>query len=297
MAKRRKKSKRYQEVEYYNLSPETKKGIIIIFLFIIAIICILSFLDLAGKAGVYIDWALGITLGWGRFIFPLILIGLGYALAKPNEHQVTISNYTGIGIFFLSIHGLLHLKVPFVNSFELSFSGLGGGIIGYAISYPLVLYLGFWAGLLILVGLLLASILLMFNTSLENLFEKSNIFKQIPAMLGRKSNRDETDDEDEYEDEEEDEDEYEDEEDEYEEEIAPTKVSDVKVTAQSLTNRDKTATPAGIRSTNIKIDLPMKLLDDRKSKPTSGDIKAGTERISKTLENFNIPVEMDTVQV
>ena len=112
---RRKNRRRYQEVEYYSLSPETKKGIVIVFLFIVAIISVLSFLGVAGTAGIYIDWAFGIAFGWGRFIVPLILIGLGYVLARPSQYHVSISNYIGTILFFLVIHGLLHLKLPFNN--------------------------------------------------------------------------------------------------------------------------------------------------------------------------------------
>jgi S-DNA-T family DNA segregation ATPase FtsK/SpoIIIE len=46
-----------------------------------------------------------------------------------------------------------------------------------------------------------------------------------------------------------------------------------------------------------KIDLPLDLLDNQSSQPTSGDIKARTIAIQKTLENFGIPVEMGKVQV
>ena len=42
-----------------------------------------------------------------------------------------------------------------------------------------------------------------------------------------------------------------------------------------------------------KIDLPLDLLDGKKSKPTSGDIKVGREKIQKTLENFHINVEWE----
>jgi DNA segregation ATPase FtsK/SpoIIIE, S-DNA-T family len=292
MAKR-KKRKRYQEVEYYSLSPETKKGIIIIFLFIIAIISILSFLGIAGTAGTYIDWGLGIVFGWGRFIFPLILIGLGYVLARPSHYEVTIPNYIGVVLFLFSLHGLLHLKLPFDKSFDLTFSGLGGGIIGYVVSYPILLYLGFIATLIILFGVLFASVLLMFNTSIEKVFETTTLVKTLPIF--KSNNTENSDENDEDDEEDDDEEEYEDDEEEYEDDDEDTQVHDTKITARTLTS-EKDHHPS-IRTPKIKVDLPIKLLDDKKSKPTSGDIKLGQERIHNTLENFNIPVEMDAVQV
>ena len=46
-----------------------------------------------------------------------------------------------------------------------------------------------------------------------------------------------------------------------------------------------------------KIDLPIDLLDVKSAKPTSGDIEGNIEKIRKTLENFNVPVEMGEVKV
>ena len=76
-----------------------------------------------------------------------------------------------------------------------------------------------------------------------------------------------------------------------------TKVNDVKFTAKSLIAPKEPETHPSIRTPKVKVDLPINLLDDKKSKPTSGDIKVGLEKIQKTLENFHIPVEMGEVQV
>lgn len=291
MARRK---QRYQEIEYYSLSPETKKGVLIIFFFLVAIVSILSFLGLAGKAGIYIDWGLGIALGWGRFILPIILIGLGYVLARPNHYQISVPNYFGIFLFFLSAHGLVHLQIPFQNSFELSFSGLGGGIVGYLVSYPILLYLGAWAGAIILIGILLASVLLIFNTSIENVLGKTNIFRYLPMPFKR------TLPEDGGQAEEDEGTAGESTEEETPEEPAddkPTKAEDVKFFAKKILSESSPEKQPSIRVSKIKIDLPMNLLDDKLSKPTSGDIKMGTERIQKTLANFHINVEMGEVQV
>ena len=281
------RKKKYEEVAYYSLSPETKRGIFIVFLFIVAILCVLAFLGLAGKAGFYIDWGLGIVFGWGRFLLPLVLIILGYVLARPAHYQISWPNYIGIILFFLSIHGLLHSRLPVSNSFELTFSGLGGGIVGYLVTYPLNLYLGLWAGLIILIGLFLVSVLLMFNTSIESLLEKTNILKYFtkqPAEEDEDAVEEETAVENQTEaagqtDE------------------AEARVNDVKFAAKSLLTPKEPEVLPSIRTPKVKVDLPINLLDDKKSKPTSGDIKVGLEKIQKTLEDFHIPVEMGDVQV
>ena len=297
----RKKNPKYEEVEYYSLSPETKKGILIIFLFAVSLISVLSFLNLAGRAGVSIDWVLGIVFGWGRYIIPLILIVLGYTLARPNRYKISIPNYLGIFLFIVSIFGLLHFKLPITESFELTFSGLGGGIIGYLISYPAITYLGFWGGITILCATLVASILLMFNTSIESILEKTNLFNLFSPF--KHSEKEESlDTEGDNDDNEEDED---DEESETEnnletkdrDTVADPRLSDVKFSRRGVLEETKTDNYPKLKTTKIKVDLPLNLLDNKQSKPTSGDIKEGLETIHRTLENFNIDVEMGDVQV
>lgn len=276
---------RYQQVEYYSLSPETKKGIFIIFLFLVAVISILSFLNLAGKAGVYVDWSLGIVFGWGRYLLPIVLLGLGYVLARPSRYQTSIPTYLGVVLFFISFHGLLHLKVPFQDSFGLSFSGFGGGLVGYLASYFFQLYLGFWASLVILIGLLFVGLLLAFNTGIEAFISKTNIFRYLPSPFKRIESSGESEEGEEAE------------EISAVEDTEDIKASEVKFASKSIIEKEPASAGIIIRSPKVKIDLPINLLDDRKSKPTSGDIKLGMEKIQKTLENFHIDVEMGEVQV
>lgn len=279
-----KRRSRYQEIEYYNLSPETKRGIFIIALFLVALLSILSFLNLAGTAGLYIDLGLGLAFGWGRYLFPLVLIGLGYALARPEKYHVSIANIVGILLFYLSIHGLLHLNIPDENKWDLALSGLGGGALGHFVVLPFQIYLGPWASLIILFGTTIIGILLMFNTSVEGLLAKMNILKFIPRFRQEKAIGEEISiDEEEA------------------EEIRSgdgkeAKTEEVKFSAKSLLGKKPDSAPT-IRNPKIKIDLPMNLLDDKVSKPQSGDIKLGMEKIQRTLQNFHIDVEMGDVQV
>jgi S-DNA-T family DNA segregation ATPase FtsK/SpoIIIE len=295
----KKKKPKYEEVEYYSLSPETKKGILIIFLFAVSLISVLAFLNLAGKAGIYIDWVLGIVFGWGRYIIPLILVVLGYTMARPNRYKISIPNYIGIFLFIVSVFGLLHFKLPATNSFELTFSGLGGGIIGYLISYPAITYLGFWGGITILCAIFVISFMLMFNTSIESILEKTNIFKLF-SPFQRQESAEESGNEEVDEESEEDEELDEKEtavETKERSNLADSRVTDVKFSRRGVLEETKTDSYPKLKTTKINIDLPLNLLDSKQSKPTSGDIKEGLETIHRTLENFNIDVEMGEVQV
>lgn len=293
---RKRKKRRYQE-EYYSLSHETKKGILIIALFAISLIVILSFLNLAGTAGIYIDKMFGIVFGWGRYFLPIILAGIGYVLARPNKYEISIANYIGLFLFFLSFHGLLHIRIPFKHSYELAFSGLGGGLVGFGVNYFLLMYLGVWASLIILIAIIVTSVLLTFNTSIETIIEKTNIFKFLSPAF-RKNRDSEEDGENDEEDEDEEDDEEEEDEDEIDEETKSVEsLPQEQLAFSSKSVKEQKTERTKIKTPRINIDLPIELLDDKSSQPTSGDIKLGQERIQKTLENFNIPVEMGDVKV
>jgi len=288
----RRKKRRYEEVEYYRLSPETKRGILIVSLFALAIICVLGFLNLAGIAGVYVDFGLGVAFGWGRFLFPIILLGLGYVLARPQAYKINWPNYVGIGLLILSSHSLLQLAAPQVQTLRMTLSGLGGGALGFIIVHPLSLYLGFWASLIIFIAILFASILLMFNTSIESILEKTNIFKLFSPVFKRREISDETPEEIEEVEEVEEKNENE----ERAENEKDVQMEPVRNTSKELLAQNTKGTP--VRSApKKKIDLPLSLLDNKRTKPTSGDIKVGKEKIQRTLANFNINVEMGEVQV
>ncbi|KKR04021.1 MAG: translocase FtsK protein [Parcubacteria group bacterium GW2011_GWC2_39_14] len=289
----RKKRHRYEEVEYYRLSPETKRGILIVSLFALAIICVLGFLNLASIAGVYVDFGLGVAFGWGRFLFPIILLGLGYVLARPQAYKINWPNYVGIGLLILSSHSLLQLAAPQVQTLRMTLSGLGGGALGFIIVHPLSLYLGFWASLIIFIAILFASILLMFNTSIESILEKTNIFKLFSPVFKRREISDDTIEEIEEVEEEKNEQEEREEKMDNDKDV---QMEPVRNTSKELLAQNTKGTP--VRSApKKKIDLPLSLLDNKRTKPTSGDIKVGKEKIQRTLANFNINVEMGEVQV
>ena len=299
------------EEEYYSLSSEIKKGIVIIILFALAVISIFSFFNMASMAGVYINFALATVFGLTKYLFPIILLGLAYSLLRPRKYQPNWVNYIGIGIFILGLNGLIHLI--FVSQYtdlsvEYALQGFGGGVVGLALSYPLSLFLGFWAALVILVAITLISIMLMFNTSLESILKKLN-FKKITRFISNPLARNEDDyDDDDDDEEEEEEDEYEDEENDEEEDDDEEEEEPIKKDRKSVfgkeknSNREKETKSAADKYADskfnkVKINLPISLLSAKSTKPRSGDIDLATERIETTLSNFGIDIEMDDVNV
>lgn len=277
------------------LNPETKRGILIVFLFALAGISILSLFNLAGSAGQYIENSLASFFGLGRFVIPIILLGLGYIILNGEKYELGISNFVGLLLLILSSESLLHLCFAYDDPFSLAIVGSGGGYLGLILAYPLLSALGMVATSLILIAVFLSSILLTFNTSLHKIAEKGNFWKKIYQnikilFLGIKFNNNQQTA--------------------LENESAPEGMSDEPVPENSPSFEAKNLSaettnhvipqemsPVVVKAGRKKIDLPLDLLDDQSEKPTSGDIKTQVNIIQKTLENFGIIVEMGDISV
>ncbi|MFH1173438.1 MAG: DNA translocase FtsK 4TM domain-containing protein [bacterium] len=292
----RKKRRQYQakRASYepqFNLSPETKRGIAIVLLFAVAGISLLSLFGFAGRAGELIATALSLIFGWGQYLFPLVLILLGYFMINPERYEITPLHWVGLFLFELSFHGLLHLFVPLDKAFELV-GQKGGGYIGLFLSYPLTKVAGFWVALLVILAVLIISLLIMFNASLNSLLMAGGplrwLFGKTGGLVGNlKLKRMEKEYAGDY-DEEDEEGEMADEED-YEAELGEAPMEKKKKPAVQP--------EAALPKVKVKISVPMDLLDNKVFKPTSGNIRNNQTIIQKTLENFGIDVEMGEVSV
>lgn len=305
---RNKKAHQNQIIEKYHvLSAEAKKGIIIILLIIVSLISILSFFSLAGVIGQQINSGLEIMFGLLKYLFPLALLYIIYSLIKPDKQSLTWVNYLGIIILFLGLNGTIHLIITrkyFLYSLPLALEGIGGGLSGVALSYPLRLYLDFWASLIILIGITIISLIIIFNNPLFNILKKINFNQSEHNILNpfkRRSLSNNKIDEDSN-----------DEEDELDEETKKILAeADKKQTAPPLSasGQEKSSTFNQAKETSepeiipvskykkLKIDLPLALLNNKSTKPLSGDIDLATQRIVSTLHNFGIDIEMSDVNV
>lgn len=317
MGKRGRRRRHFEiEEEYYAMSSETKRGIVIIVMVVLALISLLSFFNLAGTVGQLIDKYLGIFWGLSKFLFPILILFLVYILIRPNRYQISLINYLGIALFILSINALMHLQFSSDEVIDMAFEGKGGGLIGLVFGYPAIMYLGFWASLIVLIASTIISILIIFNASLESLlffgrerFEKDENdeyedehlpikkMKQIKeSIIVSNSNEDEKNNEEEEK--EKNDEKVEDDDEDGAEEISIKKVGifdrfrKPQVSDQSLTEKF-----ANSKFKKIKIELPLSLLDNKSSKPRSGDIKLCMDRIESTLRNFGINVEMGEVSI
>jgi len=305
-----------------DLDPETKRGIWVVLFVALGAIGVLGLFDLAGNLGQYLDKGLSLGFGWGKWLIPFLLMILGY-LIYNQELEIKKSNYFGLFVFVFAWQALLMLFVN-VDKWDISLAeGSGGGYVGWLLANSLMRGTEFWGSLILVLSLLVISVLLMFNASLASIFGKESILgkmmtpisfvmsrlaewrkrRQAMAEEAEDSEEEESDDEEPDEDEEDDEEEKEkkdeeaEEDDEEDEEEEPEQKKLPIFKSAEIKNEEHLAEFWWQEPTNIKINLPLSLLDGKKEKPTSGDIKENQEIIKRTLENFGIPVEMGDVTV
>lgn len=289
------------------LKPETKHGIYVVLVFTFGVIFLLGLLGWAGQLGDGLAVALSYLFGWGKYATPIILLWIGYLVARPQRYAFRLANGIGLTLLVLSGTGFLHLiGVSPEQATSTIAEGNGGGYFGLLLSYPLQSMLGPWATGVILLAIFVIALLVLFDVSLERLYERGNIGRRITERFREffyklRSNMDRTpaaDGEDTPEDEAIDTD--------GDSEEEPT----FNVNAVTGTV-DATAPPVASGAVGTgeqtalftkskrspKIDIPIDLLASSSEKPTSGDIERNKETIFNTFKNFGIDVEMGETKV
>lgn len=285
----------------FGVGSETKKGVITIFLFLLAALSLLGLFDLSGEFGRVVVNILSLLFGGLKWIFPVLAIIFGYFLLRPERYEVKIINSIGGFLLVLGLTALWHL-IRF-NIYELQYAasqGLGGGYVGLALSWPLLKLMGFWGSLSVSLAVFLIGALLTFETTLYGMMWPIKLFsflavkiKEGYIILKEQTNFSSRSSQDDYEEEEDDEIDEEEEDDNEEE----TKFTSSEISSKEDEDEDGHSGIAKPKKFGKKIELPLDLLISRGGKPTSGDIKANQEIIRQTLSHFGIETEMSHVNV
>jgi S-DNA-T family DNA segregation ATPase FtsK/SpoIIIE len=250
---------------------------------------------------VYLSKAMDWLAGWGNWIIPILLLITGWELYQSKNKHSGGLRYFGIFLFLWSFQGMLQLFVD-VENWDLALeTGKGGGHIGWSLAVIVIKLFGFWAGIILVLALLVIGLMLMFNTNLATLFRGGTLPARLIArpfsaiFSGKKDGSSDRD----Y-------DEQSEEapmaegaaiEGELDDSFILRAIKDENSKVKNPGKTNNTEEKMNWKPTNIKIDVPFDLLNSRASKPTSGDIKSNIEIIKSTLEKFNIPVEMGEVSV
>ncbi|MBU1038847.1 DNA translocase FtsK [Patescibacteria group bacterium] len=285
------------------LSAETKHGLVVVGLVALSIIFILSFLDLSGLVGQGLKRGLIFTFGWSAYLIPVILLMVGYALMQPGW-RIQLRQVVGLFLFLSGLAGLTHSALENITWWQAVKEGVGGGYLGFIWLWALTPILGDWGAIVLLLTILVAGLLVLFDTSPISLFKRfkdtlaswqsalnQSVVNSSPinskedkAALWRETKPPKEEEPVSR----------------IKEQILPTldkvfkkRPVDNLLTTLEVTEPEVVKLPLPPRQIQIKTDL----LEERKGKPTSGDIEANKEKIRRTLLNFGIEVEMGPINI
>ena len=278
------KNKAQTKVKKSSLHSDTKKGILAIISFTLAILSFLSFFDGAGAFGQYSLKMSKLFFGQGFFLIPISLILVGSAVLMPRKKSASAQGFgrtkriyrtifIGVILFLISVLGIFHV---------IGNGSRAGGYLGMAIGYPLNNFLGFGASLVVLLALLIISFLITFNLSLlpAKKDEKEEPIIASPSQPVAKPEKKLG----------------------FFAKIKKEPIQEITKQGDQLVGQETPATLAVSKEAKAKqmgnFKLPsLDFLEKDKGQPTSGDIKANLNIIKRTLENFGIEVEMAEVNV
>ena len=265
-SKKSKKTEKLQKPSRFSLPRETKRLIWAVFMFLAAVIVTLSFFELAGTGGSYFIKSFSFLFGKAIFFLPLLLVLAGLAFWRLKYK----SKWPIILAFILLILGVSAI-------FEcLNHEIKQGGWVGYLITFPFLKAFGLLAtqiifGTIIIIGTVIFWQFLKLKPSPAEITdkqeEKPNLIKRIFAPKFKVKPLDEPP-------------------------LPPLMVKpedkeksfplDLKTKPTELIQKDYHFPP---------IDL----LENDKGAPSAGDIRINSTIIKRTLQNFDISVEMSEV--
>ena len=269
------------------LKSQTKHGILAVVFFVFALFFLISKFNMAGIAGEFVYEKLHFLLGIGYILLPILFILLGFSFMKSEAPDIGGRSVISSAMFLLSGLGIIDIA-SLDNS---------GGLLGEVLSIPFVYLFDNFAGIIFLGAILIISILVMFDEKLDF----GLLFKNIWNFITKDRTQPEKIMEESKENEE-------------EEKLIPDSGETIKETTG-----EKIKSALGINKKNqeeeedmpIKKSLarrataegrgytppPLSLLEEDQGKPNTGDVKANSNIIRRTLLNFGIEVEMDEITI
>ncbi len=158
------------------LSPERKLDVAGILLAFIGLISLLSLIS--NQRSSLIGWwvaALYRTAGWGAFILPLVLIGLGLWLIFRNiERLPLLSTERLVGLTLLLFNLLTWLHLIAGGGWEIILLDKGGGYIGAFFEWLLVTSIGTVGAVVALAAWTLIGLALSFDLSIPDIVHRAN---------------------------------------------------------------------------------------------------------------------------
>ncbi len=310
MAKR--KQRRRQEDDWDeggSFAEGIGASIAAVVLIALGVILLLALVGLAGDVGDTLDQVLASVFGIGRLALPIILLGIGSDMILGDRRFLSLRSLGSILLFLAGFNGILNLI--FAPDAQAEALQHAGGILGILFSeYIAGAFGGLAAGVLAIAALVIGLITL-FNAPLApmvmplaELMRSMKDEKQAAKVM--RYDEDQAPDEEkktkkikgESKDEEGEEFENEDDTEKDQSEEQPSKSAKAVQVFQMMEAAKKEEEQVmTVQEPRRTIDIPMDVLDSRRSEAKPGDITRNQEIIAKTLKQFGIEVEMSEVRV
>ncbi|MEK7649963.1 MAG: DNA translocase FtsK 4TM domain-containing protein [Patescibacteria group bacterium] len=269
--KTRKENSRKEREREPLLAQETRDSIVAIVALVAAVLSVMAWIGVAGRVGEWAYALFSLLLGRGYFLLPIALSLVSAALLFSIKQKFVSLPLVGATLFLVSSLALA----------DIGFGERTGGLVGEYAAKPMLYFFDSFASGVIFVSLIIISMLITFNASL----------RRMPKILQG---------------------------DEEEDEVAPVKMAAPVLAAPVFADDEPVmAAPEPAREVkkddrkNVSPEImkelkrkaadyvlpPLNLLDNDRGKPSPGDIKANSNIIQRTLQDFGIPVEMGEVSV
>jgi S-DNA-T family DNA segregation ATPase FtsK/SpoIIIE len=144
------------------------------------------YLDLAGPVGRGVDTLFGWIFGLGRYLLPPVLAAVGVAFVQKGRSSSPVRLAIAWTAIVMAVLGMLHLVRR--DDADEGFSRVvdWGGWLGYGIGEPLSNAIGTAGIVVVLVGVVLASLTVITQTSLRTMAQQTGGFlNTLLAPLGR----------------------------------------------------------------------------------------------------------------
>ncbi len=282
---------------WLHLESGVKRSVVGVILLAVALVTTLAFFGLSGSLSAQITAGAQYLFGSGSFFVPLTLFLMAIFILISEKKRILGSTIVG---------GLL-LILSFLGFLELLSENHSGGQVGYYFGWPFLYLFGLWGSLIFFAAFFFSAVLIVFRIPLKDQIKEKVIFKPDEAgeMIPEKKL--------------------------VLEKGLVTKMASLasKTKSPSAVKKTEPPKPASetvtINSPQISVAVvkedpakkkvegalgfsvlplagsykfpPLDLLEDEGAMPVTGDIKANAIIIQKTLENFNIPVEMSEVNI
>lgn len=254
-------------VGFFPLPAKVKKIITGTSFFLAAVIIIFSFFGQSGVAGQYLKGILDYLIGNAVFAAPLIFFLTGLIIFKTRYKRYTIPVIISSVLVVIGISGILSiLPGDLVKE---------GGLAGKIFGESLLNLFDFWIAAFILMGFIIVGALIFIQ-----LLKTPSVLKEeqepLVARIFRKVFNNGSDF--------------------TVKEIDNVDIAKKEEKKEILKEQPKLVKNKEREEMESKFP-PIDLLESDKGIPSSGDIKVNSAVIKKTLENFDIPVEMSEVKI